>query len=538
MTYSQIIGLPGAPGTVGVSENTQDAEIALLGATTAAMNLYVDPVSGVDTNPGTAALPFRTIAAALAAVPQTIKHLVTINLADGDYNEYLELSRFEVTTGILLLQGNLGLATGEIQRTADIFSASTIGTALSGWGINANEDKWVTIISGMGAGQTKKIAFNTADTNTITSKDSFNPVPNATSIYEIRTPKARILGTAPFNYASGGYPSLQIMRKNHRDQGGIQIYGIEFVNGPVKLDSIGYVCMSGCSLKRGLYGFMISQLRLGSLYYSPEAPASTVYRGHGCYIGNDGGKALYLTHTFIVMEFSVRVGDCYFFYDRPNIYSSHFRASTTFKFESCWTEDDYASPTINGMSCIDYNYIRVRNSSLSMVAKLDNAAVTALLLDIDSFVVGTLTGAGNTGAAVIAKNSSEYCAYGANTITGAGGEFKCGSRPAETWAGLATQVAGDTEDQSFTSAVPANPGPWTIALGRALRGVLSSGLVRVHDTTANAMLVEAAPAPGAGQFSVDYATGVITFNTAEQTHAVVIYYRPVQWQNCVVRNYV
>ena len=58
------------------------------------------------------------------------------------------------------------------------------------------------------------------------------------------------------------------------------------------------------------------------------------------------------------------------------------------------------------------------------------------------------------------------------------------------------------------------------------------------DVTAGAMLTEAAPAPGGGFFSVDYGTGVITFNTAQQTHAVVIYYRPVQWQNCVVRNYV
>lgn len=57
------------------------ANDALLGATTAAMNLYVNPTTGSDSNPGTLALPFRTLLAALAAVPRTQIHDVIINLS-------------------------------------------------------------------------------------------------------------------------------------------------------------------------------------------------------------------------------------------------------------------------------------------------------------------------------------------------------------------------------------------------------------------------------------------------------------------------
>ena len=170
-----------------------------------------------------------------------------------------------------------------------------------------------------------------------------------------------------------------------------------------------------------------------------------------------------------------------------------------------------------------------------------NCTSGGLVADNNAYIYGQFDGSGNIGTPVILKNGSKLASNGASSVTGdvAGQEFKCGARPAEAWASLtANGPSSDSEDQKYVTTIPANPGPWTVALGRALNGMLGSGMVRVHDTTAGIMMAEVAPAPGAGQFSVDYATGVVTFNTADQTHAVRIYCRPVVWQNCNVSNYV
>lgn len=54
-------------------------------STSAQMLIFVDPSSGLDTNPGSISAPLKTITAALQRVPQNIYHKVRIYLLDGDY---------------------------------------------------------------------------------------------------------------------------------------------------------------------------------------------------------------------------------------------------------------------------------------------------------------------------------------------------------------------------------------------------------------------------------------------------------------------
>jgi hypothetical protein len=62
-------------------------------ATTADITLYVNAATGSDTNDGlTSGTAFKTIGAAIAKIPQIVNHVVTINLADGTYNEAIILN--------------------------------------------------------------------------------------------------------------------------------------------------------------------------------------------------------------------------------------------------------------------------------------------------------------------------------------------------------------------------------------------------------------------------------------------------------------
>ena len=236
MAYSQIVGIPGAPGATGVNESPQDSGIALLGATTAAMNLWVDPVAGADTNPGTAALPFRTIAAALVTVPRQIRHFVTINLTNGDYAEPLEILRFSFEDGVLFLQGNLLKVPTEPRRTATIWSGTTIGTALAGWVVNAHEDKWVQIVAGTGIGQIAKVVSNTADTLTVFPSNT-TWTPNGTSEYEIYTSGARITGVITVPASNSEAVRIRATLGNRYE--GIVLYGLDIVNGETHIEGGG-----------------------------------------------------------------------------------------------------------------------------------------------------------------------------------------------------------------------------------------------------------------------------------------------------------
>jgi hypothetical protein len=77
--------------------------------TPAATDIYVQPATGDDKNPGTKDLPVKTVSAAVARIPPTVATLVTVHLAAGTY---------PTTGGQDLPEHNLVLRR-TMQRTSD-----------------------------------------------------------------------------------------------------------------------------------------------------------------------------------------------------------------------------------------------------------------------------------------------------------------------------------------------------------------------------------------------------------------------------------
>jgi hypothetical protein len=69
-----------------------------LGSTIASLSYYVNPTTGSDANSGLGTgTAFKTLAYALSILPKNIKHIVTITLADGTYNEVIAINGFNIS---------------------------------------------------------------------------------------------------------------------------------------------------------------------------------------------------------------------------------------------------------------------------------------------------------------------------------------------------------------------------------------------------------------------------------------------------------
>lgn len=100
--------------------------------TTEDIDLYVDPATGSDDNPGTDDLPFATIAKALSVVPKIINHYVCINLLPGTYTEnvYIEGFKTEITPDHYNYKGLL-----EIYAEEAVFTSA----AMTDWNCSLRE---------------------------------------------------------------------------------------------------------------------------------------------------------------------------------------------------------------------------------------------------------------------------------------------------------------------------------------------------------------------------------------------------------------
>lgn len=88
-------------------------------ATTQDMTLYVDGTNGDDSNDGlTPQTAFRTIQKAVDSVPKTIQHIVTIQIADGVYDEEVMVSGFHVIPRTVSNGANFFITGNENDRTA------------------------------------------------------------------------------------------------------------------------------------------------------------------------------------------------------------------------------------------------------------------------------------------------------------------------------------------------------------------------------------------------------------------------------------
>lgn len=152
-----------------VLENLENA-VAVAGATTAAMTLYVDAATGLDTNTGLVGFPLKTIQAAIDRVPQTIKHNVTINVGAGTYaeNVYISYNFLVGATVPLTISGTLEQFTPATGAASGTFTSNdanyTFTLAAAGWTVDNLKGKFVKITSGAKTGKFYPIANNTATT--------------------------------------------------------------------------------------------------------------------------------------------------------------------------------------------------------------------------------------------------------------------------------------------------------------------------------------------------------------------------------------
>jgi len=93
--------------------------------------------------------------------------------------------------GDVNLSNGASYDTGTADNTSGNFTLVCLGKL---WGINTYQNKFVAIISGTGAGQTRKIASNTADTLTVGVRWDANP--NGTSIFAIFAAVYRVVGAS------------------------------------------------------------------------------------------------------------------------------------------------------------------------------------------------------------------------------------------------------------------------------------------------------------------------------------------------------
>lgn len=82
----------------------------------------------------------------------------------------------------------------------------------------------------------------------------------------------------------------------------------------------------------------------------------------------------------------------------------------------------------------------------------------------------------------------------------------------------------DSLPKAETKVVPASPGPYTVTLAKAPMGAFGSSTVSVQASNGS-LLTEVASGPATGEFSVNYTTGVITFNSAQAGLTYLIGYR-------------
>jgi len=192
----------------------------------------VDPVNGKD--PATEALisplktqaeatavgTFKTVPAAINALPNKLPHRVTVQIAAGDHTltgDWLgDLERFSFLPTPGVGQGNF--STGGITYTSvggNIRETGTSTLAVSsgavrqltlaadpGFAANAHRGKFLRVVSGTGAGQVRPIRDHTTTTFNIAGR--FAPVLNATSVVEIIRPATRVRDDPNTSFGFGG----------------------------------------------------------------------------------------------------------------------------------------------------------------------------------------------------------------------------------------------------------------------------------------------------------------------------------------------
>ena len=180
-------------------------------ATTAAMELYVDPAGDDDTGTGAVGAPYLTITRAYEDVPKVIKHPVQIHIATGAYSAFPKLiENVCQDLGQLVFDGIDELTDDE--GTLTVNTAVELGTpgfenpgflvnvAGAAWVADEHAGKFLRLETGAQAGKIARIWSNTADTLTVLRGYDVDIL--AAETFIIGTPLAVITVTEPIKFAA------------------------------------------------------------------------------------------------------------------------------------------------------------------------------------------------------------------------------------------------------------------------------------------------------------------------------------------------
>ena len=141
------------------------------GETSAALELYVDPLGDDDLGDGSSSFPYLTITKAYSEVPKVLKHAVQIKIGAGTYTEFPAIIGNECQDdGQLIFDGVDGLSDDEGTLTALAVTTVDAGAYFydvqatgAAWVVDEHVGKFAVILTGTNAGKYCKIVSNTAD---------------------------------------------------------------------------------------------------------------------------------------------------------------------------------------------------------------------------------------------------------------------------------------------------------------------------------------------------------------------------------------
>ena len=206
------------------------------------VNLYSDPATGLDSNPGTLAAPLQTFEALMNAKPPVYQRALQFHLNIDPTTSALNTTKKTYTLSSQTLRFLFPEASGDFaesvlvvggftnelgDKTAIVGSTDILLTTAENLVADAYKGAQLTIVSGTGAGQVRLIRSNSAGPNsTITPEGMFTTIPDNTSVFRIGVPNVQIefsslvLFAAPpqnlfmqgieFVYTGGGGDDFQI----------------------------------------------------------------------------------------------------------------------------------------------------------------------------------------------------------------------------------------------------------------------------------------------------------------------------------------
>lgn len=195
---SILVGLPdgGIPYVVQSTLNTE---------TTSDITLFIDPDAGVNGRDCADASPCQTLNGALARVPRTIRHLVTISAAPGTYPaETVVLEDFNIPSGFLIVQGSMervtpttGTSTGTLTSMSNTAPLPVFTDSTQSWTVNDLKGRHIRMTSGSAINNIGIVVSNTATSLTLAS-----PVTGTIAIsdgYELVRPAVVFTGDQTFS---------------------------------------------------------------------------------------------------------------------------------------------------------------------------------------------------------------------------------------------------------------------------------------------------------------------------------------------------